>query len=154
MRNSISRVALAVVLTLSAPAEGRTASDDSAKANAFIVQAEKELAAHSALSSRAEWINSTYLTDDTDAIAAEFGARGTELSVRLAKGAAKFDGAKGLAFDTRRKLDFLKQGIVLPAPDKPGAADELNVIATRLRSQYGKGKGTLEGKPINGPDVD
>ena len=48
----------------------------------------------------------------------------------------------------------MKQGIVLPAPDKPGAADELNVIATRLQSQYGKGKGTLDGKPVNGSDLE
>jgi len=154
MRNLFSRIALAVVLTLSIPADGRTASDDSAKADAFIAQAEKELEAHSVLASRADWINSTYITDDTDAIAAEFGARGTELRVRLAKGAAKFDGVKGLSFDTRRKLDFLKLGIVLPAPEKPGAAAELSVIATRLQSQYGKGKGTLEGKPINGSDIE
>src|SRR5437867_1856033 len=153
MRILISSVALSVMLTLSAPAFAQTAAD-AAKADAFIAQAEKELAAHSVLAERADWINRTYITEDTDAIAAEFGARGTELSVRLAKGAAKFDGVKGLSFDTRRKLDFLKREIVLPAPDKPGAADELNVIATRLQSQYGKGKGTLEGKPINGPDVD
>src|SRR5437867_12052919 len=154
MRNLIWRVTLAVTLTLSAPAFAQTAVDAAAKAAAFIAQAEKELAAHSALASRAEWINSTYLTDDTDALAAEFGARGTELSVRFAKGAAKFDGVKGLSFDTRRKLDFLKLGIVLPAPEKPGAAEELNVIATRLQSQYGKGKGTLDGKPINGSDIE
>jgi len=144
------RVALSVAMTLSTPAFSQTAAD----AAAFIALAEKELAAHSVLASRADWINRTYITDDTDALAAEFGARGTEMSVRLAKGAAKFDGVKGLSFDIRRKLDFLKQGIVLPAPDKPGAADELNVIATRLQSQYGKGKGTLDGKPINGSDIE
>ena len=37
---------------------------------------------------------------------------------------------------------------------KPGAAEELNVIATRLQSQYGKGKGTLEGKAISGSDIE
>src|SRR5258706_5942599 len=154
MRILISRVALLVSLTLSSPAFAQAVVESAAKADAFIVQAENELAAHSVLASRAEWINRTYITEDTDALAAEFGARGTELSVRLAKGAAKFDGVKGLSFDTRRKLDFLKQGIVLPAPDKPGAAEELNVIATRLQSQYGKGKGTLDGKPINGSDIE
>src|SRR6266540_6363503 len=154
MRNLIWRVALAVALTLSAPAFAQSAVEAAARADAFIVEAEKELAAHSVLASRAEWINVTYLTEDTDALAAEFGARGTELSVRFAKGAAKFDGVKGLSFDIRRKLDFLKLGIVLPAPEKPGAANELNVIATRLQSQYGKGKGTLEGKPINGSDIE
>src|SRR6266852_872854 len=135
MRILISRVALSVMLTLPGLAFAQTAADAAAKADAFIVQAEKELAAHSVLASRADWINRTYITEDTDAVAAEFGARGTELSVRLAKGAAKFDGVKGLSFDVRRKLDFLKQRIVLPAPEKPGAAEELNVIATRLQSQ-------------------
>lgn len=154
MRNPVSRLALVLAFILSTSFAARAAADASAEAETFITQAEKELAAHSVLASRADWINRTYITDDTDALAAEFGARGTEMSVRFAKGAAKFDGAKGLSFDVRRKLDFLKQGIVLPAPEKPGAADELNVIATRLESQYGKGKGTLDGKPINGSDIE
>jgi peptidyl-dipeptidase A len=124
------------------------------RATQFVLEAEKELAALSILVSRAEWINQTYLNDDTDALAAEFGARKTELSVRFAKGAAQFDKATGLPADVRRKLDFLKQGIVLPAPEKPGAADELNTLATRLQSQYGKGKGTLDGKPMNGSDLE
>lgn len=121
---------------------------------AFLSRAESELDVLSVMQGRAEWVNSTYLTDDTDALAAEFGARRTELNVRLAKSAAKFDGQAGLPSDARRKLHFLKQGIVLPAPEKPGAADELNRIATRLQSQYGKGKGTLDGKPINGSDIE
>jgi peptidyl-dipeptidase A len=154
MKIKISRTALAWALTLSAPAFAQSATDPKAEAEAFVARAEKELAAFSVLASRADWINNTYITVDTDAMAAEFGARGTELGVRFAKGAAKFDGVKGLSFDTRRKLDFLKQGLVLPAPDKPGAADELNVIATRLQSEYGKGKGTIEGKPINGSDIE
>src|SRR3546814_7793133 len=56
--------------------------------------------------------------------------------------------------DTRRKLGILKQGIVLPAPSTPGAAAELNTIATRLQSSYGKGKGTLDGKPMSGNDLE
>lgn len=154
MRKLTSWSALGFVLVLSGSAFAQTPARNAAQAETFIAQAEKELAAHSVLASRAEWINRTYITADSDALAAEFGARGTELSVRLAKGAAKFDGVKDLSFDARRKLDFLKQGIVLPAPEKPGAADELNVIATRLQSQYGKGKGTYEGKPINGSDIE
>lgn len=134
-----------------------TSIDLSAQTNSaqeFVQKAEKELAEHSVLQSRAEWINETFITDDTEAMAALFGARGTELSVRLAKGAAKYANAPGLSFDVRRKLDFLRQGIVLPASDRPGAAEELNVIATSLKSQYGKGKGTLEGHPLSGSDIE
>lgn len=152
---SISRSsALALLLTQVFLSSNLAVARTVAEAEAFVAQAEKELAGFSILANRAYWINSTYITDDTDALAAEFGARGTEMSVRFAKGAAQFDGVKNLPFDVRRKLDFLKQGIVLPAPDKPGAAEELNVIATRLQSQYGKGKGRLDGKPISGSDIE
>jgi peptidyl-dipeptidase A len=158
MTTVTSRIALLILLLstscLGAFAQAAGGTEAVEQADAFIRQGEKEMSAHSVLSERVNWINRTYITDDTDALAAEFGARGTELSVRLAKGAAKFDGVAGLAFDTRRKLNFLKQNIILPAPDKPGAAEELNVIATRLESQYGKGKGTLEGKAINGSDIE
>jgi len=133
-----------------APASAPTAAD----ADAFIARAEKELADFSVLSGRAQWVNATYITDDTDAVAAHFGTIGTEMSVRLANEAARFNDVEGLSYDTRRKLDILRGGIVLPAPTTEGAAAELNQIATRLNSTYGKGKGTLNGKPINGSDIE
>src|SRR5437899_1050324 len=154
MRTTFLHATLAIGLICSAPSFAQAAPDAASDADALVAQAEKELAAHSVIAGRADWINRTYITEDTDAVAAEFGARGTQLSVRFAKAAAKFDRVEGLSFDVRRKLDFLKQGIVLPAPDKPGAAEELNVIATRMQSQYGKGKGTLDGKPISGSDIE
>ncbi len=150
MRKLVSKLVLAALLAGSLSTRAATVPE----AEAFVAQAEKELGTLAVLNARASWVNVTYLNEDTDALAAEFGARATELSVRFAKGAAKFDAVSGLSPAVRRKLDFLKQGIILPAPEKPGAAEELNVIATRLQSQYGKGKGTLEGRPINGSDIE
>ncbi len=103
---------------------------------------------------QAEWVSETYITDDTEAIAARVDAEHTALQVRLAKGAARFDGLKSLSPDTRRKLDLLKLTITLPAPDTPGAGDQLSAISTRLQSLYGKGKGTLRGQPISGNDIE
>ena len=40
------------------------------------------------------------------------------------------------------------------ADNPPGAAAELNTIATRLQSTYGKGRASLNGKPITGDDVE
>lgn len=154
MMRMVSRIVLMMALGLSVPAFAKPKADPVVDADAFVAQAEKALGDYSVLNNRAQWINNTFITDDTDAIAAEFGARGTELGVKYAKGAAKFDDVKGLSFDTHRKLDFLKQGLVLPAPDTPGAADELNRIATKLQSEYGKGKGTLNGQPISGSDIE
>jgi peptidyl-dipeptidase A len=164
MKSTVSALALAALIIVGASADAKKPKKDEAPAQAaaptpaeadkFVADAEKALFDYSVLNNRAQWINGSYITDDTDAIAAEFGARGTEMGVRFAKGAARFDGVQGLSFDTKRKLDMLKQGLVLPAPDTPGAADELNTIATRLQSTYGKGRGTLRGKAINGSDIE
>lgn len=104
--------------------------------------------------SRTAWVNATYITDDTDALAARSGAQVTEKAVQWAKGAARFNGTPGLSFDTKRKLDLLRNGVGLPAPTTPGAADELATITTRMSSRYGKGKGMLAGQPINGSDIE
>ncbi|MGE3832154.1 MAG: M2 family metallopeptidase, partial [Parvibaculaceae bacterium] len=49
---------------------------------------------------------------------------------------------------------MLAGGVLLPAPTRAGAAQELSEISTRLQSNYGKGQGTLDGKPINGNDIE
>jgi len=125
-----------------------------AAADAFIVAAEKDLFDYSVEANEVNWANATNITDATDAAAAKINAVGTEKSVKYAIEAAKYATVDGLSADTRRKLDILRNGIVLPAPTTPGAATELNTIATNLQSQYGKGKGTLNGKPINGSDIE
>src|SRR3712207_9403391 len=76
------------------------------------------------------------------------------MSVRFANEAAKYAGVQGLDYDTKRKLDILRSALVLPAPTTPGAAAELNTIATRLQSTYGKGRGTLNGKEMTGNDLE
>ncbi|OYY72368.1 M2 family metallopeptidase [Sphingomonas sp. 28-63-12] len=125
-----------------------------ADADAFVAAAEKQLADFSIDANRTQWVNATYITDDTDALAAKSGAEGTELAVKLALEAARFQKVAGLSPDTVRKLDLLRGTITLPAPTKPGSADELATIVTRMSSQYGKGMGTLDGKPINGSDIE
>ncbi|HYJ30375.1 MAG TPA: M2 family metallopeptidase, partial [Allosphingosinicella sp.] len=125
-----------------------------ADADAFIARAERELAEFSVLSNRAQWVNATYITEDTDALAAHFGTIGTEMQVRLANEAARFASLQGLNPDTRRKLDVLRSGITLPAPTTEGAAAELNQIATRLQSQYGRGRGTMNGETLTGNEIE
>ncbi|HEU4651175.1 MAG TPA: M2 family metallopeptidase [Croceibacterium sp.] len=120
----------------------------------FVAAVEKDLFGFSIEAARVAWINATYITDDTDALNARYGAIGTEKSVRYALDAAKYAQVQGLDPVVARKLDILRNGIVLPAPTTAGAADELNTIATDLQSQYGKGKGTLNGQPISGSDIE
>lgn len=162
MKKLVSTFALSVAL-LTTPAFAQDAAAVSAApvaaptvadAEAFIAKAEKDLFDFSVEGGRVAWINSTYITDDTDALAAKYGEVGTEKAVRYALEAAKYQNVAGLSAETRRKLDILRGGLVLPAPTREGAAAELATIATRLQSSYGKGKGTLKGAEINGSDIE
>ncbi len=151
----VSTAALAVAI-LAAPvaAQSNPARPTAAEADAYVAGVEKEAADLSIPANQTAWVNATYITDDTDALAAKSGAELTEKAVQWAKGAARFNGVAGVGGDTRRKLDLLKNGVGLPAPTTPGAATELATLTTRMSSSYGKGKGTLDGKPINGSDIE
>lgn len=153
MKKFVSTVALAAAL-ISMPAMAQDAAPTSADAEAFLAKAEKDLFDFSIEGGRVAWINSTFITDDTDAVAARYGEIGTEKAVAYALEAAKFQNVAGLSAENKRKLDILRGGLVLPAPTKEGAAAELSTIATKLNSTYGKGKGTLNGNAINGSDIE
>lgn len=150
----VSALALAVATPGVAQTAPPVGTATAAEADAFVATAEKEYFDHSVFGGQVAWVNNTYITDDTDAINARVGTEGTELGVKFAKGAARFNGIAGLSYDTKRKLEFLRNGLVLPAPSSLGAATELNTITTRLNSTYGKGKGTLRGQPVNGSDIE
>jgi len=160
---SVSAIALAATACATNPAPAMQpvaaaaeaaapAALTAADADAFIAAAEKELSDLSLYVNKSGWVNATYITEDTDWLAAKAGAEYTAAQVRLATEAAKFDGIPGLSFDTSRKLEILKQSIVAPAV--PGAEDELAGILTGLQSQYGKGKGTYQGKPTPGVELE
>jgi peptidyl-dipeptidase A len=151
-----SSLAIALVLSGAIALAGSPADKTPmpADADTFVARAEKTLAEASVEGNQIAWINATYITDDTDALAASSGAKLTTLAVKFATEAAKYQKIPGLSVDTRRKLDLLRNGLTLPAPTRPGAADQLSTIATRLQSNYGKGMGTLDGKPINGSDIE
>ncbi len=85
------------------------------------------------------WVNSNFITEDTNNLAAQVGAEAALLSTRLANEAKRFNDLT-LPADMARKLDGLKRGSNFPAPDKPGAAKELATLMTDLNSAYSQGK--------------
>src|SRR3546814_16546704 len=93
-----SLLALALLLggcaaTASPPPQQAAATSgvSAADADAFVAAAEKELFDFSVFNARVQWINNTYITEDSDAVAARGGAGGTEMPVRLGKEAARFE---------------------------------------------------------------
>ena len=164
MKRSLTLACSALALGMAAPVVAHDAAPAVAEqaefpltaqgAAAFVAAAEQDLFDYSIRASRVYWVNSTYLTEDTNAMAAAIGAEGTEKSVRYALDAARYAEVTGLDPEIARKLDMLRSGIVMPAPTTPDAATKLNAIATELNAEYGAGKGTLNGQPIAGSDIE
>src|SRR5258708_5687747 len=110
-----------------------------AEAKTFLDNAEKRLFDLSLDSNQASWVQSTYITDDTEAVAARANERSIAEAVRLAKGAVRFDKLT-LPPDMRRKMQLLKVGLVLAAPANPAESGEVTRLAASLEGTYGKGK--------------
>ena len=109
------------------------------QAKEFLEKAEQDIVEMNAFAARAQWVNSNFITVDTDWLASLSSEQYAALSTRLSNEAKKFNGLK-LPGSMARKMDNLKRGSSFPAPDKPGAAKELAKIMTSLNSAYGKGK--------------
>ena len=152
MKRLVSLAAMAVTLA-SAPAFAEEAGTAKA-ADAFVAKTEADLAKIGVEAAQASWVYSTYINQDTEALTARADAAVGSLVVKSAIEAAKHANSPGLSYDTARKLSRLRTAIVLPAPTTPGAADELATLNARLQGIYGKGQGTLRGKPINGSDIE
>jgi peptidyl-dipeptidase A len=89
---------------------------------------------------RADWINQNFLTDDTDALAADAAEESMAVLTARAIESAKFRNVKGLAPDVARQLALLRKSTALPSPSDPEARKELAQIAVSMPSAYGKGK--------------
>jgi peptidyl-dipeptidase A len=116
-----------------------------AAADKFVSASEKQLEELGIKASRAGWVNETFITDDTDAISADFSDQLTALGTELAKEAVKFDKVQA-SFDTKRKLKLLKLALTVPAPNNPAERKELTDIMVSMNGSYGKGKYCPEGE--------
>jgi peptidyl-dipeptidase A len=135
---SLSAIASAAVSPKKAPPI-RAQAPTAAEAKAFVEAAEAKLMVLAVEASRAGWVQSTYLTDDTEALAAKANERLINAGVDYAKMAVRFDKVK-LPPDDARKLLLLKLGLTLAAPADPKEAEEVTRIAAAMEGEYGKGK--------------
>ncbi len=130
-------------------AAGLTVQD----AKKFLDEAEAKLLTLSNESSRADWVHSNFITDDTEAIASQADEKFIAEGVRLAKEATRFDGVV-LPADMARKMKLLKVGLVLAAPGDPKESAEVTRLASSLESTYGKGKYCKSGQSEKCLDIE
>lgn len=154
MRKFLLGGAAVLALALAGCNGGGTTTAAKPDAPTFLANAEKELSEFSDYASRIAWVNSNFITDDTDWLAARSGSEGTLIGVRLANGTKDYANAT-LTPEQKRKMQILLAGMVIPAPssgtpeEQKKISDELNTITTNLQSTYGKGKFTIDGKELN-----
>jgi peptidyl-dipeptidase A len=122
-------------------------------ARALLEEANREILRLGNASSRAGWTQSTYITVDTERMAAEANEALVNALTRYAKEAARFDGVQLPALE-RRQLDVLKNSLTMSAPPDPGEAEELTRIVASMEGAYGRAKYCPGGKTDDCLDVE
>ncbi|HEV2762926.1 MAG TPA: M2 family metallopeptidase, partial [Pyrinomonadaceae bacterium] len=110
-----------------------------AEAERFMGETEKRLAELGVQLARAQWVQATYITDDTEALSAEANKVYIAAVTEMAEKARRFDQLQ-MPEELSRKFKLLKLALTLPAPSDPAEREELTKIAAGLESAYGKGK--------------
>ena len=93
---------------------------------------------------RADWVKSTFITDDTEALAAEANENLIAGTTELAEQARRYENLD-LSPEAKRKLKLLKLSLTLPAPKDPAERNELTKLTASMEGDYGKGKYCPEG---------
>jgi peptidyl-dipeptidase A len=132
-------IAAAACVALSGCADSGGAPPSAADAKAFLDGVNATMKTLGIEQGRAGWVQQTFITDDTEAIAARANQLAIDAAARYAKEAVKFDTANVDA-EQRRQLNLLKVGLVMATPSDPRESEELTKTTARLESAYGKGK--------------
>ena len=135
--SSLALIVTSLIVTNLAFAADPKATPEEARK--FINDAEQKLLVLNVDAAQADWIKSTYIIDDTEAIAAKLDERSIAATVRYAKEATRFD---GLTLDpvTARKIKLLKLSLTIATPSDPKESEELTRIVSGMEGTYGKGK--------------
>jgi peptidyl-dipeptidase A len=108
-------------------------------ADEFVARANEELQKSGHESAMAAWVQLTYITPDTEALAAKASEREQADYARLIRDAKAFEGGD-LSANAARTIKLLKLGLAAPAPDDPAKRAELAETEARMVSVYGSGK--------------
>lgn len=109
-----------------------------AEAKAYVEKAEEIIEKDYEIQAKTYWVQANFVTEDTNALVAKVSEEGTKVGVQLALGAKKFNDVE-VDYDTRRKLEMLKAGLTIPAPEDDALTKELANITSNLDATYAKG---------------
>src|SRR2546427_13022282 len=107
---------LLLILTMNAYAQ--TAPPTVAEAQEFMSKAEAQFAELTVKVNRATWVQENFITDDTEALAADAIDQSTAVITELVEQSKRFEGLK-MPPDLARKFTLLKLSLTAPAPKDP-----------------------------------
>lgn len=105
----------------------------------FLKAANERLNDLSVKYNQAQWVQETYITDDTEAVAAAMNENYLQAISDLAAEAKRFDNLQASP-ELTRQLKLLKLLVAAPAPNDPKERAELARLGAWLSGIYGKGK--------------
>ena len=108
-------------------------------ADEFVARLNKELASISLEVNAASWTQQTYITVDTEFLAAKTNERLLGAFSRLVKESKQFEG-QPMSPASKRAIELLKLGLPAPAPDDPAKRAELAAVAAGMESKYSTAK--------------
>ncbi len=126
------------------PAQMKSAPPTAEEARQFVEAAENRLLPLWVAAQRASWVQETFITPDTEAMAAEADQAVKAATAELAAQARRYE-ALQLPEDVARKLKLIKFSVDIPAPRDTAESTELSQLNASLQSDYGKGKWCPDG---------
>ncbi|MGI0054027.1 MAG: M2 family metallopeptidase [Thermoplasmata archaeon] len=124
-------------------------------AERFLDRAEERIRVLSIEAQRADWVQSTYLTEDTSALAGRASARLIETTVALVRaGAPLLAGA--VAPGLKRRYDLLRLSLPFVAPGSEAEAGELSDLVNSMQARYATHRVELPGRdqPVELEELD
>ena len=106
---------------------------------AFLKDANDTLLSLGKAANEAGWVQSTFITTDTQAISARTNEAYVTAATNYAKKAATFPAGAGTP-DEQRQLTVLKNTMTMAAPADPAEAAEMTRLGAALEAAYGSGK--------------
>ncbi len=136
---------MCIAMMMLAAAVGCSRKPSVEEARTFLDQAEDQLFRLSEEAGRAAWVQATYITDDTEMLAARANQRFIDAVVQLVKESKRFDGVE-LPPEMARKMKLLKLSLTMATPSDPKESEEITRLATGMEAAYGKGRACKDGE--------
>jgi peptidyl-dipeptidase A len=143
--NRLLTILLVVVLVAGAGCSNAGSGKTEADAKAFLTQANDTLLRLAIEGSQAGWVQNTYITPDTEAMAARASEAFMTAATNFSKQAPQYDGLE-LPEVERRQFTVLKSALTMAAPADPKEAAELAQVVASMEGMYGRGKYCQDGE--------